>query len=56
MHKMVWTDEAIERLEAIITYVSVYDPAEPERLGRRLIELADIRVGHGVGSGLGIMF
>jgi plasmid stabilization system protein ParE len=39
--KIVWTDEAIEHLEAIVTYVSVYDPAAAERLGRRLIELAD---------------
>jgi plasmid stabilization system protein ParE len=39
--KIVWTDEAIEHLEAIVTYISVYDPAAAERLGRRLIELAD---------------
>jgi toxin ParE1/3/4 len=39
--KIVWTDEAVEHLEAIVTYVSVYDPAAAERLGRRLIELAD---------------
>jgi len=30
--KIVWTDEAIEHLEAIVTYVSVYDPAAAERL------------------------
>ncbi|MBX3561344.1 MAG: type II toxin-antitoxin system RelE/ParE family toxin [Sphingomonas sp.] len=41
MHKIVWTDEAIAHLEAIVTYVSVYDLAAAERLGRRLIELAD---------------
>lgn len=41
MKKIVWTNEAIEHLEAIVTYVSVYDPAAAERLGRRLIELAD---------------
>ena len=41
MHKIVWTDEAIAHLEAIVTYVSVYDPAAAERLGRRLIELTD---------------
>lgn len=41
MKKIAWTDEAIEHLEAIVTYVSVYDPAAAERLGRRLIELAD---------------
>jgi plasmid stabilization system protein ParE len=38
---IAWTDEAIEHLEAIVTYVSVYDPAAAERLGRRLVELAD---------------
>jgi addiction module RelE/StbE family toxin len=39
--KIAWTDEAIEHLEAIVTYVSVYDLAAAERLGQRLIELAD---------------
>jgi len=41
LHKIVWTDEAVAHLEAIVTYVSVYDPAAAERLGQRLIELAD---------------
>jgi len=41
LKKIVWTDEAVEHLEAIVTYVSVYDPAAAERLGRRLIELAE---------------
>lgn len=41
MHKIVWTDEAIAHLEAIVTYVSVYDPAAAGRLGAKLIELAD---------------
>lgn len=41
MKRIVWTDEAIDHLEAIVTYVSVYDPAAAERLGRKLIELAD---------------
>lgn len=41
MKRIVWTDEAVEHLEAIVTYVSVYHPAAAERLGRRLIELAD---------------
>lgn len=41
MQKIVWTDEAVEHLEAIVTYVSVYNPTAAERLGRRLIELAD---------------
>jgi len=38
---IVWTEEAIDHLEAIVTYVSVYDPVAAERLGRKLIELAD---------------
>lgn len=41
MKKIVWTDEAIEHLEAIVTYVSIYDLTAAERLGQRLIELAD---------------
>ena len=41
MPRIVWTEEAIDHLEAIVTYVSVYDPAAAERLGRRLIEVAD---------------
>jgi len=41
LKKIVWTEAAIEHLEAIVTYVSVYNPAAAERLGRRLIELAD---------------
>lgn len=41
MHKIVWTDEAVAHLEAIVTYISVYDPAAAGRLGQRLIELAD---------------
>ena len=41
MKKIVWTAEAVEHLEAIVTYVSVYDPAAAERLAERLIEVAD---------------
>ena len=41
MPRIVWTEEAVEHLEAIVTYVSVYDPAAAERLAGRLIELAD---------------
>jgi toxin ParE1/3/4 len=39
--KIVWTEEAVEHLEAIVTYVSVYDPIAAERLAQRLIELAE---------------
>ncbi|HYJ30825.1 MAG TPA: type II toxin-antitoxin system RelE/ParE family toxin [Allosphingosinicella sp.] len=41
MPKIVWTDEAVEHLEAIVTYVSVYDATAAERLAQRLIDLAD---------------
>src|SRR4051794_10884685 len=39
--EIVWTDEAVEHLEAIATYISVYDPAAAGRPAQRLIELAD---------------
>jgi plasmid stabilization system protein ParE len=39
--KIVWTDEAVEHLEAIVTYVSVYDPTAAARLGEKLVDLAD---------------
>ena len=41
MRRIVWTDEAIGHLEAIITYVSAFNPAAAVRLGERLIALAD---------------
>jgi addiction module RelE/StbE family toxin len=41
LREIVWTDEALEHLESIVTYVSVYDLAAAERLAQRLIELAD---------------
>jgi toxin ParE1/3/4 len=37
--KIVWTEDAVQHLEAIVTYVSVYDPAAAQRLAQRLIEL-----------------
>jgi plasmid stabilization system protein ParE len=39
--KIVWTDAAVEHLEAIVTYVSVYDAAAAARLAERLLDLAD---------------
>jgi plasmid stabilization system protein ParE len=38
---IVWTDEAVEHLEAIAAYVSVYDPTAAARLAERLIAVAD---------------
>ena len=45
MPTIVWTDEAVEHLEAIVTYVSVYNAAAAERLAQRLIDLADSLAG-----------
>ncbi len=41
MHKIVWTHEAVGQLEAIATYISVVNPAAAQRLGERLVALAD---------------
>lgn len=39
--KIVWTDEAVGQLEAIVTYIEALNPAAAARLGERLVELAD---------------
>lgn len=41
LRRIVWTDEALEHLEAIVTYVSVFDLGAAGRLADRLIDLAD---------------
>lgn len=41
MRRIVWTDDAVGHLEAIVTYVAAFDPAAAERLARKLIEGAD---------------
>lgn len=41
MRRIVWTEEAISHLEAIVTYISAFNPAAAARLGERLIEVAD---------------
>lgn len=41
MRRIVWTEEALAKLEAIADYISAFNPAAAERLARRLIELAD---------------
>ena len=41
MHKIVWTDEAIGHLEAIVAYIAAFNPAAATRFGERLIEAAD---------------
>jgi toxin ParE1/3/4 len=57
LRKIVWTNEAIEHLEAIVAYISAFNPAAAMRLGERLIEVADglaefSERGRDVGGGL----
>lgn len=41
LRRIVWTDEAIAHLEAIVAYISAFNPAAAARLGERLIAVAD---------------
>lgn len=41
MRRIVWTDEAVRNLEAIVTYISAFNPAAARRLADKLIALAD---------------
>jgi toxin ParE1/3/4 len=41
LREIVWTDEAIAHLEAIVAYIAAFNPAAADRLGGRLIEAAD---------------
>lgn len=41
LHRIAWTDEAVGHLEAIVAYVAAVNPAAAERLGQRLVALAD---------------
>jgi len=41
LRRIVWTDDSVGHLEAIVTYVSAFDPAASARLAARLIEVAD---------------
>lgn len=41
MRRIVWTDEAVAHLEAIIAYIAAFNPAAAARLGSRLIVVAD---------------
>ena len=41
MRRIVWTEDAVAHLEAIVTYIEAFNPAAARRLGERLIELAD---------------
>lgn len=39
--RIVWTDDAAGHVEAIVTYVSAFNPAAASRLAERLVALAD---------------
>lgn len=41
MHQVVWTEEAVSHLEAIVAYVEAFDLAAARRLGKKLIAVAD---------------
>jgi plasmid stabilization system protein ParE len=41
LRPIVWTDEAVAHLEAIVDYVEAFNPAAARSLGERLIEAAD---------------
>ena len=39
--RIVWTDDAVGNVEAIVTYVSAFNPAAAQRLAERLVAVAD---------------
>jgi toxin ParE1/3/4 len=39
--RIVWTDDAVANLEAIVTYISAFNPAAASALAERLIAVAD---------------
>lgn len=41
MRAIVWTDEAVTQLEAIVEYVEAFNPGAARRLAEKLIEAAD---------------
>ena len=41
MRRIVWTDEAVGHLEAIVAYIASFNPAAASRFGGQLIEVAD---------------
>jgi plasmid stabilization system protein ParE len=41
LRPIVWTDEAVAHLEAIVEYIEAFNPAAARRLGERLIAVAD---------------
>ncbi len=41
MADVVWTDQALDQLDLIVTYVHVFDGAAAERLRSRILSAAD---------------
>lgn len=41
MRRIIWTDEAVTNLDAIVSYVAVFNPAAAAKLAERLVALAD---------------
>jgi plasmid stabilization system protein ParE len=41
LKRIEWTDEAGGNLDAIVTYISAFNPSAAQRLAERLIALAD---------------
>jgi toxin ParE1/3/4 len=41
LRTIVWTDEAVAHLEAIVEYIEAFNPGAARRLGERLIAVAD---------------
>lgn len=41
MREIVWTEEAVTHLDAIVAYIAAFNPLAATRLGQRLIDVAD---------------
>ena len=41
MRRIIWTDEAVSNLEAIVAYVGAFSPAAAERLATELSQTAE---------------
>jgi plasmid stabilization system protein ParE len=39
--KIVWTNEAVEALDLIVTYIEQFDPDAAARLAQKIIAVAD---------------
>lgn len=41
MRAIIWTDDAVGHLEAILTYIAAFDPEAGRRLAQCLVDVAD---------------